>query len=84
MEDLYNKCIDNKQWGAAARCQELLGKLEGHYVEKSESVQIKADMTQEAMLERIQAQYGKDIMIQAANKQGIPQSIVDKVLQVVH
>ena len=72
MEDLRNKCIEAKQWGAAARCEELLGKLEGHYIDKSEHTTIKADMTNEALLGKILETYGEEMMIEAAASRGIP------------
>jgi hypothetical protein len=84
MEDLRNKCIEAKQWGAAARCEELLGKLEGHYIDKSESTIIKQDMTHEVLLGRILDSYGEDTARQVAATKGIPEDTVNKVLGTVH
>jgi hypothetical protein len=67
----------NGQYNSAIRAQELAGKLEGHYVEKHES--IKRNESVEDALRKVQEQYGDKLMLEIATTRGVPH-IAKKIL----
>lgn len=68
LERLKNLCIENKNFGAAVRAEELRGKTAGLYVDRIDITQ-RTDSTD--LLERVGKMFGEDFKKVASEKLGI-------------
>jgi len=75
MQAFANRCEAAKQFGAAGKARELVGKLEGHYVDKTENINRTRDQLQS--LKEIADRLGAEKALELAAQVGMEDQLAE-------